>query len=100
MSPYFDGYLNQFGSFERNGKQVKTQYYFVLKPMETYVAYDAMVQGKRENENSYRFKFSMNEPTKNIQHLFQIYNSERLLRTEILHSPYANIYKRIQKRSL
>jgi len=66
MSPYFNGYLNQFGSFERNGKRIKTQYYFVFNPMESFAAYDAMIQGKRENENDDP-KFNTNES--NIQHL-------------------------------
>ena len=48
MSPYFDGYMDKFGSFTKNGKQIKTQYYFVVKPSVTFVAYNAMLTGKRE----------------------------------------------------
>lgn len=65
MSPYFDGYINQFGSFNRNQSHLKTQYYFVFKPMGSFVAYDALFQGKRENENSYPVKY-VNESK--IQH--------------------------------
>ena len=68
MSPYFDGYLSQFGSFVRNGKRIKTQYYLVFKPMGSFVAYDALFQGKRENENGEGHKFDTNE-SRNIQHL-------------------------------
>jgi hypothetical protein len=67
MSPYFDGYLNQFGSFKRNGKSIKAQYYFVFKPMESFVAYHALIQGKRKNDNNYDSKFKTNDS--NIQHL-------------------------------
>ena len=68
MSPYFDGYINQFGSFKREGKRVKTQYYLVFKPIASYIAYDALFQGKRENENSGSYKYETNE-SRNIQHL-------------------------------
>jgi hypothetical protein len=61
MSPYFDGYLNQFGSFKRNGKSIKTQYYFLFRPMESFIAYDALMQGKRKNENNDPPKFNINE---------------------------------------
>lgn len=52
MAPYFDGYFNQLGSYKSNGKTEKMQYYFVFKPMTSIIAYDALVQGKRENEDS------------------------------------------------
>jgi len=68
MSPYFDGYLNQFGSFEREGKRIKTQYYFVFKPIGSFIAYDALFQGKRENETRDNYKYETNE-SRNIQHL-------------------------------
>ena len=51
MSPYFDGLLSQFGSYKRNGKTEKTQYYFIFRPMGSFIAYDALLQGKRENED-------------------------------------------------
>ena len=68
MSPYFDGYLNQFGSFKRNGKLVKTQYYFVFKSMANLVAHNALLKGKRENENDDKVD-SNDEPAENIRHL-------------------------------
>jgi lipid A 3-O-deacylase len=49
MSPYFNGYMDQLGSFTKNGKQIKTQYYLVVKPSVSFVAYDAMLTGKMEN---------------------------------------------------
>jgi lipid A 3-O-deacylase len=52
MSPYFDGYLNQYGSFTKNGKRIKTQYYFVFRPSLSFVAYNAMLKGKRDNEEN------------------------------------------------
>lgn len=61
MSPYFNGYLNQFGAFERNGKREKTQYYFIFNPMASYAAYDAMIQGKRENEDDIPQGFKRDE---------------------------------------
>ena len=51
MSPYFDGYLSQFGSFKKNGKTIKTQYYFVFKPTLNLVAHHAIFKGKLENED-------------------------------------------------
>jgi lipid A 3-O-deacylase len=48
MSPYFNGYMDKFGSFTKDGKLVKTQYYFVVKPSVSYVAYNAMLTGKCE----------------------------------------------------
>ncbi|MFC3829505.1 MULTISPECIES: lipid A deacylase LpxR family protein [Niastella] len=69
MSPYFDGYVNQFGSFQRNGKLVKTQYYFVFKPMADLVAHNSLLQGKRKNENDDNVDTNNDEPAKNIRHL-------------------------------
>jgi lipid A 3-O-deacylase len=48
MSPYFNGYMDKFGSFTKNEKLIKTQYYFVVKPSVSFVAYNAMLTGKRE----------------------------------------------------
>ena len=36
--------------------------------MGSYIAYDALFQGKRENENSYNNKYETTE-SRNIQHL-------------------------------
>jgi lipid A 3-O-deacylase len=66
MSPYFDGYFNQFGSFKRNGKTVRRQYYFVIKPSQSFIAHHGLVQGKRENENNDEAKFNLIES--NIEH--------------------------------
>lgn len=49
MSPYFNGYMDQLGSFTKNGRKIKTQYYLVVKPSVSFVAYDAMLAGKMEN---------------------------------------------------
>ncbi len=62
MSPYFDGYMDQYGSFTKKGKRMKTQYYFVFKPSVTFVAYNAMLKGKRENEEKDYRDYSNNEP--------------------------------------
>lgn len=62
MSPYFDGYLNQYGAFTKNGKRMKTQYYFVCKPSVSFVAYNAMLKGKRENEGKDSRGYRGNEP--------------------------------------
>ena len=48
MSPYFNGYLDQYGSYTKNGKQIKTQYYLVFKPSVSYVAYNAMLKVKEK----------------------------------------------------
>jgi hypothetical protein len=69
MSPYFNGYLSQFGSFERNGKQIKTQYYLVFKPITTLVAHNAMLQGKRRNENDDDVKPNAPEPADDLRHV-------------------------------
>ena len=45
MSPYFDSYLNQFTSFQKGKKRVKTQYYLVFRPTASVVMYNAMVEG-------------------------------------------------------
>lgn len=56
MSPYFNGYLDQFGSYIKNGKLIKTQYYFVFKPTVSMVAYNAMLNGERENKENDAYK--------------------------------------------
>jgi lipid A 3-O-deacylase len=61
MSPYFNGYLNQYGSYIKNGKLIKTQYYFIFKPTLSLVAYNAMLQGERENKESDPDKYSNSE---------------------------------------
>ena len=52
MSPYFNGYLNQFGSFTRHGRKVKKQYYLFFKPSNTFVLYNALLKGTMENSAS------------------------------------------------
>ena len=52
MSPYFNGYIEQFGSYKKNGKRVKTQYYLVFKPSISLIAYDAMLRGTRDKGDS------------------------------------------------
>ena len=49
MSPYFDGILSQHSSYKEPGKKNKMQYYLVLKTSAAFVAYNAMLKGKREN---------------------------------------------------
>jgi lipid A 3-O-deacylase len=49
MAPYFNGYLEQYGSFTRGQKQVKTQYYLLFKCVNSFVAYNALLTGTREN---------------------------------------------------
>ena len=61
MSPYFNGYLDQYGSYTKNGKQIKTQYYLVFKPSVSFVAYNAMLKGKRENEENDVYEYGKNE---------------------------------------
>ena len=60
MSPYFNGYLDQFGSYTKNGKLIKTQYYFVFKPSVSLVAYNAMVNGERQNKGNDVYKYTNN----------------------------------------
>lgn len=49
MAPYFNGYLSQYSAFMRGHKQVKTQYYFVFKPVNTFVVHNALLKGDREH---------------------------------------------------
>lgn len=51
MSPYFNGYLNQYGSYYKKGKRIKTQYYLVVKPSTTFVLHNALMHGERIDEN-------------------------------------------------
>jgi len=61
MSPYFNGSLNQYGSYTKDGKQIKTQYYLVFKPSVSFVAYDAMLEGKRRNEENDVYEYKSRE---------------------------------------
>jgi len=67
MSPYFVGHMDQYGSFKRNGKQVKTQYYLVVKPSVSFVAYNAMLKGNRENEKKNVYEYKNNEASPSIR---------------------------------
>ena len=67
MSPYFEGHLDQYGSFKKNGKQVKTQYYLVVKPSVTFVAYNAMLKGNRENKKKNVYEYGKNETAPSTQ---------------------------------
>lgn len=49
MAPYFNGYLSQYSAFVRDNKQVRTQYYFVFKPVNTFVVHNALLKGDREH---------------------------------------------------
>jgi lipid A 3-O-deacylase len=58
MSSYFNGYLDQYGSYIKNGKRIKTQYYLVFKPSLSFYAYDAMLKGRRENQNDDVYEYN------------------------------------------
>jgi len=49
MAPYFSGYFNQYGSYYKKGKKIKTQYYFVVKPENSFIAHNALLHGQRLN---------------------------------------------------
>lgn len=49
MAPYFNGYLSQFGSYYKNGRKIKTQFYLVAKPASTFVLHNALMHGDRMN---------------------------------------------------
>lgn len=66
MSPYFNGYLDHYGSYTKNGKRVKTQYYLVVKPSVSLYAYDAMLEGKRKNADSEVYEYSNNKTRPDI----------------------------------
>jgi len=61
MSPYFNGYLDQYGSYTKNGKQIKTQYYLVFKPSVSFVAYNAMLKGERQSKENDAYEYKNNE---------------------------------------
>ena len=61
FSPYFNGYLDQYGSYTKNGKQIKTQYYLVIKPSVSFVAYDAILQGERRNVGTDAYEYKSNQ---------------------------------------
>jgi hypothetical protein len=61
FSPYFNGYLDQYGSYTKNCKQIKTQYYLVFKPSISFVAYNAMLEGERQNEGNGTYEYKNNE---------------------------------------
>ncbi len=48
MSPYFNGFLSSHASNRKEVKQ-KLQYYLVVKPTASFVAYNAMLKGERTN---------------------------------------------------
>ena len=52
MSPYFNGFFDQYGSSYKNGKKIKTQFYFVAKPEEVFVLHNALLHGERMNEDT------------------------------------------------
>jgi len=67
MVPYFNGYLSQYSAAMRGNKEIKTQYYFVFKPVNTFVTYNALLKGDLENypRNTTR---RGDEPTESIAH--------------------------------
>jgi hypothetical protein len=66
MSPYFNGYLDQYGSYTKHGKRVKTQYYLVFKPSASLYAYDAMLEGKRKKNGNEVYESSNNKTRPDI----------------------------------
>lgn len=52
MAPYFNGYFSRYGSFYRKGKKNKTQFYFVVRPENTFVFHNSLVHGERMNQNA------------------------------------------------
>jgi hypothetical protein len=46
MAPYFDGLLNQFGSFSGHNKKSKSQFYLLFKPKSTWVLHNALMHGE------------------------------------------------------
>lgn len=50
MSPYFNGYIDQFGAYHDRGKRKRMQYYLIVKPTSSFVGYNAMLKGTRTNE--------------------------------------------------
>ncbi|MES1223830.1 MAG: lipid A deacylase LpxR family protein [Bacteroidota bacterium] len=71
MAPYFNGYFSQYGSYYRKRRKFKTQYYFVVKPENSFVAHNALLHGKRINEDPATTR--EDETTRTIRHrLFDI----------------------------
>lgn len=48
MSPYFEGFLNS----KRSAPGNKMQYYLIIKPTASFIAYNAMLDGRRANATS------------------------------------------------
>jgi lipid A 3-O-deacylase len=65
MSPYFDGYLDQYGSYRHEGRTVKMQYYLIFRPIASFVAYNAMLKGTRDNSQQ---ENAVSEPSLPIAH--------------------------------
>lgn len=65
MSPYFDGYLDQYGSYRHEGRTVKMQNYLIFRPIASFVAYNAMLKGTRENSQQ---ENAVSEPSLPIAH--------------------------------
>ena len=68
MAPYFDGYLNQYGSFFRKQKKIKTQYYFIARPKATFVLYNALLHGTRMQESEINDGTTHDETARRIRH--------------------------------
>jgi len=71
MAPYFNGDFSQYGSYYKKGRKIKTQYYLVLKPENSLVAHNALLHGKRINEDL--APSATDEPARTIRHrLFDV----------------------------
>jgi len=55
MAPYFDGLLTQYASYKDRRKNNKWQYYIVVKPTLSFIAYNAMLKGTRANADKEDF---------------------------------------------
>ena len=88
MSPYFNGYLDQYGSYTKKGKRIKTQYYLVFKPSISFVAYNAMLQGKRENEETDVYENWKNE----INHTINNHVRDLQLGAVVVHGNFGASY--------
>ena len=51
LSPYFNGYFDQYGSYIKKGRKIKTQFYLIAKPEAIFVAHNALVHGERIDED-------------------------------------------------
>ena len=49
MTPYFNGFFSHYASSHSSGKKVKTQFYFTAKPKISFVAHNALFQGRTAN---------------------------------------------------